>query len=115
LRRQHGFYRCNMGLLRGRKQAFWAYLIELPPEVKVTDRQVTSYARKMGLISPKYIRKFVATKMAELDIPPHVIDFIQGRVAKNVLMQHYAQLVGLADKWYPRYAEWLKGALPVEK
>ncbi len=102
------FKRCNIGLQRGRKQAFWAYLLELPRKQEITDRQVTSYAEKNNLVMPKYIRKFVATKMAELDIPPHIIDFIQGRAAKNVLMQHYAQLVGQADKWYPKYARWLQ-------
>ena len=107
---KNGFHRCNLGLQRGKKRAFWAYLVTIPqrPGEPYNARLVTSYAEKNGLVMPKYIRKFVATKMAELDIPPHIIDFIQGRAPRGVLLQHYAQLVGQADKWYPIYAQWLR-------
>ena len=69
---------------------------------------MTSYAEKYKLVTPKYIRKFVATKMAELGISPHVIDFIQGRAPRSTLLQHYAQLLGVAGREYREYAEWLR-------
>ncbi|MEB3861455.1 MAG: hypothetical protein GSR84_04455 [Desulfurococcales archaeon] len=105
-----GYRRCLLGRERGKKRSLWAYHItpiEDPIE-ELTDRRVTSYAEKQGLIMPKYVRKFVATKMAELGVPPHIIDFYQGRSPRSVLLQHYAQLLGAADKEYARYAEWLR-------
>ncbi len=105
-----GFKRCLLGRERGRKRSLWAYhLTPVEPMPGISDRRVTSYAEKKRLVPPKYLRKFVATKMAELDIPPHIIDFIQGRSPRTVLEQSYAQLLGAADKHYPRYAEWLRG------
>jgi intergrase/recombinase len=105
-----GFERCLLGRERGKKRSLWAYHItpiDTPIE-GLTDRRVTSYAEKYRLVPPKYVRKFVATKMAELEIPPHVIDFIQGRAPRSVLEQHYAQLLGLADRHYATYAAWLR-------
>ncbi len=105
-----GFRRCLLGYARGKKQALWAYHVSSIGEVEgVTDRRVTSYAEKYGLVPPKLIRKFVATQMVTLGLPPHVVDFIQGRAPRGVLLQHYAQLLGLADREYKRYADWLRG------
>ena len=106
----NGFYRCKLGWKRGMKRALWAYLLEpLPREpVRFTRKQVYKHAKKHGLVLPKYIRKFVATKMSELDIPDDVIDFYQGRVPERVLNKSYAQKRGKADKWYKVYAEWLR-------
>ena len=105
-----GFRRCLIASERGRKRSLWAYHITAieEPVGNLTDRRVTSYAEKNKLVPPKYIRKFVATKMAELDIPPHIIDFYQGRAPRSVLLQHYAQLLGLADRHYATYARWLR-------
>ena len=105
----NGFQRCLLGYTRGKKQALWAYIVNQPEPKQITAQAVTQYAKKhKDITSPKYIRKFVATKMAELDIPPHIIDFIEGRAAKSTLLQHYAQLLGQADRWYSHYARWLK-------
>ena len=110
-----GFKRCLLGYTRGKKQALWAYHVSSIDEIKgVTDRRVTSYAEKYGLVPPKLIRKFVATKMAELGIQFEVIDFIQGRVPRSTLLQHYAQLLGVADREYARYAEWLRRVYEAE-
>ena len=105
-----GFERCLLGHTRGKKRALWGYHIS-PIEDSIgdiTDRRVTSYAEKYGLVPPKYVRKFVATQMVTLGIPPHVVDFYQGRSPRSVLMQHYAQLLGVADREYARYAQWLR-------
>ena len=109
--RLDGFTRCLLGYTRGKKRALWGYHITpiITSVEDLTDRRVTSYAEKYGLVPPKLVRKFVATKMAELGIPFEVIDFIQGRAPRSVLLQHYAQLLGLADREYTRYADWLRG------
>ena len=107
--RLDGFTRCLLGYTRGKKRALWGYHITPITSIEgLSDRRVTSYAEKYGLVPPKLVRKFVATKMAELGIPFEVIDFIQGRAPRTVLLQHYAQLLGLADKHYSVYARWLR-------
>jgi len=62
-------------------------------------------------VKPKYVRKFVATKMFELDIPAEVIDFIQGRTPRSILAQHYLNLLPKAVREYAKYAEWLHSFL----
>ncbi len=62
-------------------------------------------------VKPKYVRKFVATKMFELDVPAEIIDFIQGRTPRSILTQHYLNLLPRAIREYRKYAEWLKGFL----
>jgi len=107
--RLDGFTRCLLGYTRGKKRALWGYHITPITRIEdLTDRRVTSYAEKYGLVPPKLVRKFVATKMAELGMPFEVIDFIQGRAPRSVLLQHYAQLLGLADRHYATYARWLR-------
>ncbi|MHA1632619.1 MAG: integrase [Candidatus Freyarchaeota archaeon] len=62
-------------------------------------------------VTPRYVRKFVATKMYELDIPAEVIDFIQGRTPRSVLTQHYLNLLLKATREYSKYADWLRNFL----
>ncbi|MEB2836044.1 MAG: integrase [Desulfurococcales archaeon] len=107
--RLDGFERCLLGYTRGKKRALWGYHITpITSAEDLTDRRATSYAEKYKLVPPKHVRKFVATKMAELGVPFEVIDFIQGRAPRSVLLQHYAQLLGVADREYARYAAWLR-------
>ena len=56
---------------------------------------------------PKYLRKFVFHKMLELEIPEGVADFIEERAPKTVDERHYANLKRLADKYYPKYVNYL--------
>jgi len=58
-------------------------------------------------IAPKYIRKFVATKMLSLGIPSEIVDFLEGRTPGNILTKHYLDLLTLTKKYYPKYMEWL--------
>jgi len=106
--KQDGFYRVELGLERGSKKAFNAYLIDIPPKVMITDKEVSEYARKNRLLQPKYVRKYVATKMLELGIPSDVVDFIQGRTPSKILTRHYLNLITLADAYYLKYAEYVK-------
>jgi intergrase/recombinase len=68
---------------------------------------VDKYVRKLNLVPPKYIRKFVATQMLSLGIPSEVVDFLEGRTPGNILTKHYLDLLTLAKKEYKKYAEWL--------
>ena len=38
-----------------------------------------------------------------------IVNFIQGRVPRTILERHYLNLYALALRYYPKYAEWLKG------
>ena len=106
--RLDGFIRVELAWERGTKKAFWAYLLEPPPKIHVTPEQVSKYADREDLLPPKYLRKFVATQLANLGCDMDTIDFIQGRTPTRILTKHYADLTARADKCYKRYAEWLR-------
>jgi len=107
--RRDGYYRFYLGLERRSKKAFWAFTPVFLNRIIVVEKAVSDYARKKGLLAPKYYRKFVATKMQELGFPENVVDFIQGRTPQSILNKHYTNLLVLSDKHYPKYAEWLRG------
>ena len=96
---------------RGMKKSYWCYIINdilpLLRRIEVSRHWITTYTRRHNLVRSKYVRKFVATKMFELEIPSEVIDFYQGRVPRNIIAQHYLKMVVLGDRYYGRYAEWL--------
>jgi len=96
---------------RGSKQAFYCYALERPPKMLVSAKWVSNWASKNSVLAPKYIRKWVATKMLSLGIPEEVVNFVQGRVPQEVLSKHYLKLSTLADQYYQRYAEWLRAFL----
>ena len=104
-----GFYEYQLDWERGRKRALVIYHITpVEPGLFVnTESWVTHMSTKHGLVRPKYIRKFVATKMLELSIPSDVVDFMQGRVPRSVLQAHYLDRLVLARRYYPRYAAWV--------
>ena len=91
---------------RGSKRVFYVFHIS-----KLERQSITyNYAKKIMHeldIAPKYIRKFTATKMLELNIPGEIVDFIEGRTPGNILTKHYLDLYALAKKEYKKYAEWL--------
>jgi len=103
------FYRYPLLWERRSKQVFYHYTAEIPPRIVVNDKAVSTWARKHGLVNPKYIRKWVATKMIMIGIPNDVVNYIQGRVSREVLSKHYLDLLVLADKNYPRYLEYIEG------
>ncbi len=111
--RLQGFYKYPLAWRRGSKQAIYAYSLEKPPRLRVDPDRVSDWASEAKkeeprIVSPKYVRKWVATKMLSLGIPEEVVNFIQGRVPQEVLSKHYLKLSVLADQYYPRYAEWLR-------
>ena len=104
---ENGICAYEINWVRGQKGSFYAFHLTQLRRVKVSKSYIDKYTKKLGLVPPKYFRKFVATKMAELGIPLDIIDFIQGRKPTRVLTQHYVSLFGIAKEHYRKYAEWL--------
>jgi intergrase/recombinase len=107
--RHNSFYTYILGREKGTKKAF--YLFHTTPitsKVSISEDHVSKLCRELGLVRPKYVRKWVATKMASLGIPTEVIDFIQGRTPRSILTKHYLNLYALALQHYPKYVETLK-------
>ena len=100
--------------IRASKKSFYAYFMHETANLlknngeKLSADATSKVCRRYGLVAPKYLRKFVFHKMLELEIPEGVADFIQGRAPKTVGERHYANLKRLADKYYPKYAEYLE-------
>ena len=110
LKHHDGFCTYALGYFRGSKQSFYLFTVTPPRRLKCSANWVSNWAAKNGHIAPKYIRKFVATKMLSLGIPSEVVNFIQGRVPRTILERNYLGLYVLAIKYYPRYTEWLREA-----
>ena len=112
---RNGIYLYPLKWVRGSKRIYYAFLCE--PFIgylfrkRMTWSMVTNHAARLGVLRPKYVRKFVATKMYELDIPTKIIDFIQGRVGRTILARHYLNLLPKATKYYKKYVEWLVGKI----
>jgi len=94
--------------LEGSKRSFYISTITKPEKVVVSENWVSNWASKNGKVRPKYVRKWVATRMAYLEIPLEIVNFIQGRVSRTILERHYLNLYALALKHYPKYAKWIK-------
>jgi intergrase/recombinase len=111
----NGFCRVEVCAFRGNKQAFYGYFTEYTFKLlcQVSDKSFRAATaahrcRKHKAIAPKYLRKFVFDKMVELEVPESVADFIEGRVPKRIGAKHYMVLRRQADKFYGKYAEYLK-------
>jgi intergrase/recombinase len=110
----NGFYRCQLGMFRGSKQAYYGHLTKHTRSLlsnangeELKAGNASHYYQKYGFVNPKYLRKFAFDKMIELEIPESVADFIQGRVPKRIGAKHYMALARQASKFYPRYAEYI--------
>jgi len=102
------FWKYPLAWKRGSKQAFYMYTLEKPQKMHVSSKWISNWASKNDVLNPKYVRKWVATKMMSLGIPEEIVNFIQGRVPQDVLSKHYLKLSTLADQYYEKYVEWLK-------
>jgi len=109
----NGFYRCEVAMFRGEKQAYYGHFTEttlnLIKQVKerLERNSTSSYFRKWKLVASKYLRKYAFDKMIELEVPESVADFIEGRVPTKIGAKHYLALARQSSKFYPRYAEYL--------
>ena len=111
---ESSYYIYTMNWSRGSKRVFYVFHVTPLQKLQIT----YNYAEKLFhelKIDPKYIRKFVATKCLELNIPSEVVDFIEGRTPTQILTKHYLDLLTLTKKYYPKYAEWLHAAAYGEK
>jgi len=110
----NGFYRCELSMFRGEKQAYYGHFTETTLSLirqvkdKLGDIAASNYFKKYGFVAPKYLRKFAFDKMIELEIPESVADFIEGRVPKRIGDKHYLALARQSAKFYPRYAAYLE-------
>nr|WP_282099514.1 integrase [Saccharolobus caldissimus] len=94
---------------RGYKGVFYVFHLTPLRRIDITQWAISDFERRhKDAITIKYVRKFVASKMAELGINFDVIDFIQGRKPSRVLTQHYVSMFAIAKEQYKKYAEWLK-------
>ncbi|QGA69605.1 integrase [Sulfolobus sp. E11-6] len=97
---------------RGYKGSFYLFHITPLRQTNITRGVIAKFEKTYkDAVRIKYIRKFVATQMAQLGIPLDVIDFIQGRKPIRVATQHYVSLFGVAKEHYKKYAEWLKNII----
>ena len=114
VQRQNGFWVAIIGSFRGTKVAYFGYFTDYTKRMIDEVGRKLSYEtvkRKKGwdkdVISYKYLRKFAFDKMIELEVPESVADFIEGRVPKRIGAKHYMALARQANKFYPRYAEYI--------
>jgi len=109
-----GFYRCELGMFRGEKQAYYGHFTETTLSLirqvkeKLSDVAASNYFRKYGYVLAKYLRKFAFDKMIELEVPESVADFIEGRVPKRIGAKHYLALARQSSKFYPRYSSYVE-------
>ncbi|WP_422398147.1 integrase [Sulfolobus tengchongensis] len=97
---------------RGYKGVFYIFHVTPLRQINITESAIQDFEkRRRNTVRIKYVRKFVASKMAELGISLDIIDFIQGRKPTRVLTQHYVSLFGIAKESYKKYVEYLKDVL----
>ncbi|MEM1829672.1 MAG: integrase [Thermofilaceae archaeon] len=105
----HGeFYTYVIGKTEGSKKAFHLFHVTPLKRVSISEDRVTKLAIELGLVRPKYVRKWVATKMLSIGIPAEIVDFIQGRTPRSILTRHYLNLYTLAVQHYPKYLNIVK-------
>ncbi|MEM3316243.1 MAG: integrase, partial [Candidatus Micrarchaeaceae archaeon] len=107
--RNNEFFLYVLNWSRGTKKSFYVFHVTPLQKIDIRDRyEVTDFAERYDIVPAKYVRKFVATKMAELHMETEIIDFIQGRTPRSVLSRHYLNLLALAKESYKKYVEYLK-------
>jgi intergrase/recombinase len=108
LKDHKSFYTYALAHMRGRKYSFYIFSITKPLPFKCSENWVSNWAAKNKMVNPKYVRKWVATKMLGIGIPSEIVNFIQGRTPTSILEKNYLNLYSLAMQYYPRYIELLK-------
>ena len=107
------FYRSEIGMFRGCKQAYYAYYTNATYDLlKGLNGHISQVGyekdyEKRNMTRSKYLRKFAFDKMVELEVPESVADFIEGRVPKRIGAKHYMVLRRQADKFYSKYNDYL--------
>ncbi|GBF09529.1 hypothetical protein apy_12540 [Aeropyrum pernix] len=97
------------------KKCKWIYfsletlglLNKLAPK-HINRHQVTRYAKRHGLVLPKYMRK-VSWRLMVKSMSREAARFVQSRFGElRVSEARYEDLLGEADEQYPRYLEMLR-------
>ena len=107
----------RIGKFKKSKKSFYLYTFKNLDFLDLKSLSKDYYvfmARKKDLVRGKYIRKWVASKMFQLEIPESVVDFIQGRTPRSILLKHYVSLFSISIKYYKKYASWLKDFLNLQ-
>ncbi len=107
-KRYTGFYTYMLNRQTKTKRSFYIFHVTLVEKTKVSYYRVEKQLRQIGVVRPKYVRKWVSTKMLSLKIPGEIINFIQGRTPRNILEKNYLDLYTLAIEYYPKYLEFLR-------
>jgi intergrase/recombinase len=116
-----GFCRYYMGLREGTKPCEWIYfsaesltlLLEFVPK-HINRHQVRKYAKRHGLLLPKYMRK-IAWRLMIKAMSREVARFIQSRFGElRVSEARYEDLLSEADENYPKYLKHLYSALGID-
>jgi len=108
--RDHGFARYYVGFRDIVKRCEWVYMsldtLELLKKYagKGTDRtKISKYAKKHGLLLPKYMRKYSWRVMVKV-LGREVARFLQSRFGELKISEaRYEDLLGEADELYPKY------------
>ena len=114
------FCRYYLGLREVVKPCEWAYfsvntlrLIEKYRNIHVDRYAVVKYAKRNGLILPKYIRKISWRLMIKI-MPREIARFVQSRLGELKISEaRYEDLLAEADEYYPKYLEYLNKIIGV--
>jgi intergrase/recombinase len=113
-----GFCRYYIGVRESQKPCEWAYLsIETLELIKsfapknVSRHLVRRYAKRHGLLAPKYMRKASWRLMIKV-MPREVARFVQSRFGELKISEaRYEDLLSEADEHYPKYLNYLQNTL----
>jgi len=113
-----GFCRYYMGIRGHQKPCEWAYfstktlkLLEEYAGESVDRNSVRKYAKRNGLLPPKYMRK-AAWRLMIRAMPREIARFIQSRFGELKISEaRYEDLLGEADKYFPGYLSYLQSTL----
>jgi intergrase/recombinase len=114
-----GFCRYYLGVRGHVKPCEWAYLstktLKLLEEYageRVNRGSVRKYAKRNGLLPPKYMRK-VAWRLMIKSMSREVARFVQSRFGElRISEARYEDLLSEADDYYPEYLSYLQTSIP---
>jgi intergrase/recombinase len=113
-----GFCRYYLGIRGSQKPCEWAYfssetlkLLEEYAGESVDRNSVRKYAKRNGLLPPKYMRK-VAWRLMIRAMPREVARFIQSRLRELKISEaRYEDLLSEADAYYLKYLTYVRVSL----
>lgn len=96
----------------------WQWLAERLPVKPITSSEKFYEELRVrvvaeGGIMVKHNRNFVFNKMIELGIPEGIADRIIGHKPSTVGRKNCLAKLAQTDKWYPKYAEWLRNNIVI--